>query len=386
MIPKSLSASALQVAESCMARYHAEYILRAERIPNNAASLGTAVHAALEWYVKAVYLERTKAPSLSYLLELFRLHFSVEFATFDTDSDEYKDGVDMLTRWYGRTNFEDRTVLSCEIKTSYPISTTAGDIPFNYIWDRFDQIGDEEYEVIDYKTIRLSFSPHELRNKLQARMYGLMAQILKPNARRIWVTFDLLRHEGPVSIVFTRDDNIATWEYVHDTAERIIATPETDVPEKLNSECRWCVRKVSCSKLQSNIAGGGVFSIDDDSMIDHRANLEYQRKAIEEALREMDKVILERALREDRVEFESDENRIEVGWSSRRAVDPERVLNVVGPELFQKYDGPLMNYTAFNRLLKDRNVTPSMREQLKGLVYSKRGEPYLKVSSRNPID
>lgn len=386
MIPKSLSASALQVAESCPARYHAEYILRASRPQNNAAALGTTVHAALEWYVKAVYLEGTKQESLSYLLELFRMHFAAEFATFDTDSEEYKDGVDMLTRWFGRTKFDDRTVVSCEVKTSFPIPTSIGDIPFNYIWDRFDQIGDDEYEVVDYKSIRVGFGPSELRNKIQARIYSLMARILKPNAKRIWVTFDLLRHEGPVSIVFTRDDDAATWNYLLDMAEKIIATPDTDLPETLNNECRWCVRKVSCGALMSNTKGGGSLDKPAEELIDIRAMIEYQKKAIEEAAREIDKIIMEDALRDDRAVYESKDNVLQVSWSSRRAVDPERVLQAVGARLFDKYDGPLMTYTTFSKLLKDKEVDAEMRERLKALVYSKRGEPYLKVSPRNPID
>lgn len=374
------------MAESCPSRYHAEYILRGERPQNNAAALGTTVHAALEWYVKAVYIDKTKQPSLDYLLQLFRMHFAVEFGTFDNDSEEFKDGVDMLKAWFARTDFSTREVISCEVKTSYPIQTSAGPIPFNYIWDRFDKIGDGEYEVIDYKSIRFGFPPRELRNKIQARIYGLMAQILKPDAKRVWVTFDLLRHDGPVSIVFSRDDNIATWNYIHDMAEKILAMKETDLPETLNNECRWCVRKAQCGALRSNIAAGGVFSVVDDEVVDLRAMMEYQRKALEEAARELDKLIFEQALRDDTIYYESDSNNLSIGWSSRRSVDPERVLQVVGPELFQKYDGPLMTYTTFNKLLKDKSISPSMKEQLKGLVYIRQGDPYVKVAPKNPID
>lgn len=389
MIPKSLSASALLVAEACPARYHSEYILRSPQPQNPAAALGTTVHAALEWYVKTVYIDKTREPSLDYLLQLFRMHYATEFGTFDTDSDNYRDGVEMLKAWFKRTDFDEREVISCELKTSYPIQTSAGEIPFNYIWDRFDRIGDNEYEVIDYKSIRVGFQPNALRNKIQARIYGLMAQILKPDAQRIWVTFDLLRHDGPVSAVFSRADNIATWNYIHDMAEKILATPETDLPETLNVDCRWCVRKVNCTALQGNVAGGGIFTKDkvDEDLVDFRAMLDYQRKAIEQVTKELDAIILAQALREDAVIFESPDNQLEIGWSSRRAVDPERVFLVLGnSELFNKYDGPLMNYTTFNKLLKDRAVTPEMKEQLKSLVYVKRGEPTVKVAAKNPID
>lgn len=371
----------------CMARYHSENILRAERPPNSAASLGTTVHWALEMYVKAVYIDKTRPASLKALLELFRIGFATEFGTFDTDSDDYRDGVDMLERWYGRTTsrLAQRTVLSCEVKTNFMIKTSVGDIPFNYIWDRFDKLpGDEEYEVVDYKSIRMGFGPEELKNKIQARCYGLAAQIQRPTAKRIWVCFDLLRHD-PVAVVFTRDQNIATWEYLKASAERIIAASPDDLLETLNPECKWCVRKLVCNALQSHIGGGGLLTIGPESF-DRRAEVAYQIQALSQLAREMDEVILRHAEQEDQVEFETDNNRLSIGWSNRRSVDPERVLMVVGNELFQKYDGPLMTYTTFSKLLKDKALDASTKEQLKNLVYNRRGEPTVKVAPRNPID
>lgn len=388
MIPRSLSASALQVAEMCIARYHAENILRAERPANTAASLGTAVHWALEMYVKAVYIDKTKPQSPDALLGLFRIAFANEFGTFDTDSNDYRDGVDMLKTWYARTTplLATRKVISCEEKRNFPVKTSVGDIPFNYIWDRFDQLDDEgfEFEVVDYKSIRMGFGPEELKNKIQARCYGLAAQIRQPQAKRIWVRFDLLRHDS-VAVVFTREQNAATWEYLKRSAEKIIATSPDELVESLNPECKWCVRKLVCKALQSHVAGGGPLDVSYE-MFDLRANLEYQKKGLEVLIRELDEVILREAEAQDTLEFETELNRLSVGWQNRRTVDPERVLMVVGHDLFEKYDGPLMNYTSFNKLLKDSRVTPAMKDQLKSLVYVKRGEPYIKVAPRNPID
>jgi hypothetical protein len=131
MIPKSFSASALQVAQTCMARYKAENVDRAARPANAAADLGTAVHAALEWYVKAVYIDKTKPASLQALLMLYRMQFMVIFDTVDPEAhDWYAEGADMLKVWFARTDFSNRRVISCEIKTNFEIPTSAGKIPF----------------------------------------------------------------------------------------------------------------------------------------------------------------------------------------------------------------------------------------------------------------
>jgi hypothetical protein len=51
MIPKSVSASSLDVAEKCMAMYRASHLDRGAGLGNPAAQLGTTLHAALEKFV-----------------------------------------------------------------------------------------------------------------------------------------------------------------------------------------------------------------------------------------------------------------------------------------------------------------------------------------------
>jgi hypothetical protein len=80
-----------------MSRYYAENILRTERVANLAADLGTAVHNALEWYVKAVYIDKVKPASLDALLAIYRMTFMTTFDTMDpTSHDWYDEGAAML--------------------------------------------------------------------------------------------------------------------------------------------------------------------------------------------------------------------------------------------------------------------------------------------------
>lgn len=389
MIPKSFSASALQVAQTCMARYKAENVDRAARPANAAADLGTAVHAALEWYVKAVYIDKTKPASLQALLMLYRMQFMVIFDTVDPEGhDWYAEGADMLKVWFARTDFSNRRVVSCEIKTNFMIPTTAGKIPFNYIWDRFDELLDRpnEYEVVDYKTIRRALSPDDLRKKIQARFYGLAAQIEYPNAERIWVRFDLLRHDS-VATVFTRDDNKATWAFAKKLTQKIIDTADDDIAETLNPECHFCVRAAACETLRSNVLGGGIWSLTTtDERINARAALEFQRKGIDAVMADLDELILEDIANADVTELASDKYIAKAVQSFRRSVDAERVEHLVGADLFNKYGGISLTMAGFNKLLKDKTVDPALKKQLEGLVYRKVGDLGIKIDSKNPID
>jgi hypothetical protein len=385
--PKSFSATAFNVAELCLARYKAEHIDRSKGFGGTAANLGTAVHGALESYVKLVHLDKQGAESEKILLDFFRLSYMQTFNTSETNTIEYLEGVQMLKAWFKRTDFSKFEVISCEVKENFPIKTSIGEIPFNFIWDRHDRLDDGVYRVVDYKTNRWGLNPSDLKKKIQARAYGVAAQIKYPDAQRIWVQFDMLRHDGPVGIVFTRDDNIATWNFMKAKAEQIIATPDTDVPETLNPECLFCSRITSCSALLKNVSIGGVLSMPKiGDMIDKRAELEWQKKAVESALSKLDEVIIGRARVEDQLEFESDMNRLRIGISATRAIDAERAEHVLPPEVANRYMGKSLTIGNVDKLLKGPELSEEQKSQLVSLIYMKRGEPRVKIEPKNPID
>lgn len=386
MIPKTLSASSLQVADACLARWVAEYFHRASGPGGVAANLGTAVHGGLELYVKAVYMEKTHEPSLQLLLDLYKMSYITTFDSANLATEEFMDGVEMCDKWFKRTSFDGFTVLSAERKDTFPIKTSAGDIPFNYIWDRADQLGPDEFRIVDYKTIRLPISPAGLKEKIQPRCYGLAGQIQFPQAKRIWVQFDLLRHD-PVGIVFSREDNIATWNFLKASAERLIATDENDPPEKLNPDCRYCVRAASCNTLKKNAMVGGIFSITDpNEAVERRAEVKYAITALEKLGDDLDKIILKHAEHTMSLEWETPTTKVEITAARRRGIDAERASRIIGDELMREYGQLRMG--DIDKLLRPANpqLTDEQKAQLKALIYKTTGEPGVKVSPVSPLD
>jgi hypothetical protein len=383
MIPRSFSASALNVAQGCLSRYQRESLERGEDFVNDAAQLGTSVHGGLEAFIKQMMSTGDK-PSLDDLLMWYRVSYMDTFNTSDTSTPGYEEGVEMLKKWYKREDYLIGKVLSAEVKTSYPVKTSVGEIPFNYIWDRFDQYDDNEYAVIDYKTNRWALSSDELRKKIQARMYGVMAQIQYPNAERIHVKFDMLRHDGMVGVVFSKDENIATWRWFKSEVERIIAAPD-DPPETLNNECGWCIKQATCNALASNIAAGGVMSLTPVERMDLRAKAGYQMKGLKNLSDQLDALIEADAKAKDVFEMETENTKIKFAISSRRDVDAERVEEVVGEDTFKRYGGASITMGKFDQLLKDPNVTPEQVAKLKKLVYKNFGEPKVKAEPKSPF-
>lgn len=378
MIPTSISASALHVADLCLARYHASNYSKVgapKSIYDRAALLGTTTHAALEFYVTTAIQATEHEPTLNYLLQCFTTAFDTLFGQGEHKSQEYKDGVKMLRGWHKRTDFSDVEVISCEVKENFMVPTSEGDIPFNFIWDRADRIKEGVYKIVDYKTARWNINHDDLKKKIQPRAYALAAAIKWKDAEEIWVEFDMLRHER-VGIVFTREDNIETWQWIKSTAQRIIDTPESDPPETLNTECRFCIRKQACQALKENVSIGGIFSISTaEEAVDRRAKMEYQLKGLEAAIAELDTVIMPAMKERDAVEIAGEKYQAKIKVSSRREVDGHSVEKVVGTEKFKEYGGLAITVGQYEEMLKDPDLTDEQKAQLRMCVHKKLGEP-----------
>lgn len=394
----SLSATSLQVWQSCPARWKAQYAKgRPGELSGLAADLGSGVHAVLERYVDLRYLKRTTMTDTEAMGFLFGEWEQQKDALGITDPTMVRDGWEMIERWYARTTpvlgEGHRTVLSVEQKTEFPIKTPKGERPFRYIWDRCDRIDkyDPEtgeitgfdVEVTDYKTIRARLNPGDLKEKIQARAYGVAAQIAYPEAERVWITFDLLRHD-PVGIVFSRDENLAAWRWIKEKAKEIAGTHPDDAPERINSECKWCIRKAACKALRSNADAGGIVGLSDPvEAARMRATLDNQLGGLKTLIADLDKVILEDAEANGWEELEADDLTITTRGRRTRVVEPSVAASVLGPELFARWG--TMTVTALDKLLKTDDLTPDERERLNAAIGYKVSDPSVRVVPRGPI-
>jgi len=390
MLPVSFSATAMQVFAACPARYKSESLDKAPSIQNEAAGLGTSVHNTLERGVK-IFMETGREPTEKDFQDFYYLEYLRVFGDVDERSEQFTDGKSMIFDWYYRQEWGTLHPLSVEVKENFPVPFMYEgekiERPFNFIWDRHDKIAEGVYKVVDYKTNRWGVSPQDLKKKLQARAYGLAAQIKYPDATQIWVEFEMLRHGGPVGIVFSRQDNINTWTYIKELAQQIANTPDDAPVEKLNPECNFCIRKVSCDSLKRNIAAGGIMSVTTaEEMATLRATLEYQRKGATSAIGELDKLILAAAKEADVYEIPAGPAMLKIGVSSRRAVDAEMVELAIGTDLFNKYGGKSFTVGAVDKLLKGNELTDQQKSALRGLIYKNTGEPRVSVETINPID
>lgn len=382
MLPKTLSATSLQVASLCMARWKAEYLERTPGFSGFAANIGTTCHGALEHFVKAVYIEKTHQPSWDLLVQFYQIAYIETFQSADFDTPEYKDGIDLVKKWYKRTSFDGFQVESCEVKETIEIPVMHNGekvmIPFNYIMDRVDQISETEFRVVDYKSVRMPIQPDELEGKIQARAYALAIQIKHPEAQKIRVVFDLLRYD-PVGIIVTKEDNIAFWKYLKQAAQRIVDMDEDDVKPTLNLECGFCVIKATCPLMTKNVLNGGVHSLSMEELVQKKLELEAQAKGGKYLLEEIEELLLKEAYNRDELSWQVMDGafQVDVTMSRRRQVDASEVARIIGPDLFSKLGSITLGI--LDDLIKDPALSEDQQQALKKLIYYKNGDPKAKV-------
>lgn len=383
MIPKSLSASSILVSEACMERWKVENFHKTPQGSSEPANIGTTCHYALEHFVYDVYLEpdplkRIAWSDIAKLVQYYKIGYIETFGSTDFDTEAFHDGEKLVAAWYDRNkNGLPNKVLSCEIKENFSIKTSAGEIPFNFIYDRLDQIEEDVYEVVDYKSIRAYIKPEDLKRKIQPRAYALAAQIKFPNAKRIWVSFDMLRHDGPVGVVFDRDENAATYRYLKRAAERIIATDEDATTEQLNDECKWCIRKANCDTLLRANAGGTWHGMDPETAAQRKLEISTQILALKYADEELDKVLMGEAERRDEFEFELGSNQVTFSARPTRKANSNAVLNIVGPELGAKYGN--FTITNIDKMLKSGELSPDQVSKVKAEISTTWSQPTPKI-------
>ena len=386
VIPRSLSASAVVVADGCLSRWVAENDVRGRGIERSFTQTGTACHNALEPYVKACYIDKTKEPSFELLMSFYEVSFMQTYQSSDFKRAEFKDGKALLKAWFERTDFSTFEVISVEERKQFQLKTKAGEIPFTYIIDRLDKLGPGVYRVTDYKTNAFGLSAEGLRDKIQARVYALAIMLTHPDATEIWVEFDMLRHEGPVGTVFTVEDCRDTWSFLRSIAHRIIDLPDTkSAPETLNPECGFCVKKTTCKALLRNVQAGGVFSVEVPEHIERRAQLKMQEKAIKDAIKEMDEVILADAKVSDTLRYEGMENDLVITSRAMRYVDADLVAELIGPDLFRTFGSRNITMERIDSLLDGEELEDQKKKALQALIYRTKGVPFLAARKKPSV-
>jgi len=365
MEPTSLSATAIKAFEQCEAMFKATYIDRVREASGAAADLGTAVHNSCEEWVK------TGQAFLDGSLDSLLADFDRQAVQFGLDETMVKDGRAMLKNFYARwVEAPPHEVVAVEVKESFTIKSSSGrTVEINYIWDRGDRHPNGDIEVVDYKTWRRVVDAEEMRQLAQVRIYALSAAIKfkaeEPPA--IWVTYDQMR-TAPVSVKFTKEDNRATWNYLKEVYERILASDGTR--EQVGEGCRYCVRKADCKSLMRAIQAGNIqkLRMDPELAATRLAELKASKNAVDALISELEE-FMEELLEEHEVPELAFDSGVVVKMTVRKSRKPEmeRIARVVGPEIMARYPSG-MSLPDLDTLLAGEELDDDTKVQVRRLI------------------
>lgn len=379
MDPERLSASSIATFEGCEARYQATYIEKGREMGGAAANLGTTVHAWLEWLViNGHYLTMSLDDAWNEFMKLA--------SAAGLDAKQIIDAKQMIKRWWSyheANGFNE--VLCCEKKETFVLKHPNYDpIDVTYIWDRADLRKDGSIEIVDYKTIGQPVSSDNLRVKVQPRLYAVSAQ-MKFGAEYqppfIWVTYWLLRF-GEIGTRFTINDNRETYRYLQDVYRRIKESDGTK--ETINSECKWCVRKGTCSTLNAHTKVGGVLGMTPKQQALRLAETQHRLTALKALQEELETQLTDHLDQSELLEDTFDGVRIYIKPTKRREMpDKERIAKILGPELMTKYGE--LSMANFDDILKKEPLSNETRVLLKQCIRDNPGAQ-LKVEVTTPFD
>ena len=245
---KHLSYSRLSRFEQCPLSFKLHYIDKSKAEPGVPLKFGKLIHAVLEVLVREhMEDERTGPLSEERALELYREGWAAEGLS---GIEVFEEGLQILqafVRDQGELEHLDVLAIEKEFRLKVGRFTVLGFI------DRVDCVDDETVEVIDYKTNRLVFTRDEVDHSLQMSLYHLAARQLWPWAKKVRLTFHMLRHGLRLRTERSAEQLEAAVAYV----ETLGAMTEeaTEFPARLNTNCIYCDHRGQCPAYADALKG-----------------------------------------------------------------------------------------------------------------------------------
>lgn len=251
-----LSYSRLSRFETCPLSYRLHYIEKKQAEPGLPLRFGKTIHAVLERLIKEVVDdERTGPLSEERAIELYREAWGAERLT---GMDVFAEGLAILRRFIAEQGVVDhRDVLAIEKEFRLPVG------PFEVLGfiDRVDWLDDETVEVIDYKTNHQLFTRDEVDTSLQMSLYEVAVRRLWPWAKKVKLTFWMLRHGVRQQTTRTEEQLADALAYV-ETLGRQTETA-TEYPARLNTNCSYCDHRKQCPAYAEALKGKREFIVED---------------------------------------------------------------------------------------------------------------------------
>lgn len=220
-----MSATKLQTYLTCPLKYYALYELGIEEQMWPSTTIGIVTHRIMENITKD-----RKVPDIEGMCAKYRM--------YSNEVELVKKLVrDTVSNGYFTSH---RDIYGCELRFKYELDN----IKISGVIDRLDKIGDT-VRIIDLKTGKVPYTPEELDNSCQKKIYAVAAGRMFDDVRNMEVIFWFVRNQVIQNIKIT-DDMISQYEKDIAGIVRKISEDDSPAPVK-NKYCTiCCYRKIGC--------------------------------------------------------------------------------------------------------------------------------------------
>lgn len=374
---KALSATGIRDFLQCHLKVVFRYDREIDRIMNDHARIGIAVHEALEQFTRRMMSKQSFPDPSDYE---FAITVFMNKATEEglQDMGFYTDGKRMIIEWIDRYDPSEKIL---DVEHFFKISTP-DDVPIVGAMDKVRIINDDTIEIVDYKTSRNALTAWQLKDDIQLSMYDLAASIVWPEYSNRILTLEYPRIDKTVSSYRTQEQRQTFREFLVSIWHQMNNLDEREARGRLNNLCGWCDYKGYCPEYTKFVESDEMIlpplaEMEDAEFLEHWSRVADKKNILENRQREMKMIASERAVLGEAVASKTKE--LYTTQAARTNYDIEDIVGIIPEE--DLYEVLTVNKSRLDRYVKDR---PELKGPLAKVAKVSYNAPVYRIKEIKP--
>ncbi len=244
-IPTAFSFSQIQTYLTCPLKYKYQYILKIPTEAGSAASFGTSIHNALQFFYQQHM--QNMHPTLETLLSLYKSNWvPIGYGSKKYEIEMKLEGERILREFYA--TYHSKEIKIAGLEQWFKIKIQDG-MHISGKIDRIDYLNNGRIEIIDYKTGKVP-TDAELKKEMQLSLYARAAtdpSLFGKTLDQITVSYIYFQENKKVSLTRTQKDLDLVMQTIEDVVSNIKAGK---FDAKKGPWCSWCPFKINCEAWQ----------------------------------------------------------------------------------------------------------------------------------------
>ncbi len=385
-----ISYSLLDTFKQCPYKYKLLAIDKIKEPKNPDLAFGSYIHYILHWF----YSHKPQTITLKELLGFYEQNWSdVKYTDLETKREVnlnnvyYEEGKETLETFYKsnkeKNNFNDSLIIGLETKFESVIQDKNQNTHIlSGVIDRVDKIGNEEFEIIDYKTNRTLPSFRDVQKNQQLALYGIGVKQLWPNITTDRLNFSLylLKFNEKITIKKTNDDLEQAKEEIINTIKEIESINEFS--PKPSKRCSWCGFKDICPVFKELYTKSLPSDAEIKAAVDRYFILQEKKVNIEKEMKSIENKIDVYLKENNLIRIHGDNGYFTKTEKEESTYDWTKVKNILEP--LGKWDKIIsINKTKFNEVLKE--IPQEIREKIEQTKYNKKVYKIIQATNYNAL-